>query len=904
MLTNEFLKENNSIGFFRNLETNNRVVLPTNTHLRLLISAVDVLHSWTIPSFGVKVDACPGRLNQANLFIKRLGVFFGQCSEICWRLDMFNNTEKILNIFIFFIYRFTIANNILLWKLKLKQIGNVKDHVLQNPNVKQLIFIYIRKILKSFYLIEAALTLNWDYNGFPIDLKRSYAQNLVSQIIRLVNRIKDIVYRSTKKKTLIFNAIIKFKLGNPVKIYNFINFFSFVRSLYLNKAFFRQLIYVASGGKIKIKVNLSFWFNPNSCAYRIRQNLLALKLIPDLKIKRLFTTYLDSKNNYIDQSLMTNVKFQLNSKKWITIKQRKLLIQYIKKCQTNLSVLIINKKVITPEIFYIIELLLNSLLFQVYAIEIHSYNKSIGINDNILNNNSKRKLEYLQKLKNFKEKKPDLLKQFYIPSKSGKKYLNIIPCVLDRLIQQLFVLVLDPIIEINSDSHSYGFRKGRNFIMAVGDVQKTLQKNIQGKFAILEPIFVWNANIKKYSDSINSRWLLKNVPLPFKYKNILKSWLKLGHIEFGTIKILANYVIIPQGGIINSLLMNLILNGMETLINKEIMNYQRTVWKKSLKAFSNKSIKLCFSSRLFSENLKKQKVNCRFFRYADDFIVICSSVKLLSSIKKSLSTFLKQRGLKIHLNNSQTVFFNVNKPFNFLGYTFIYLIHSKFTKNKLLHTHKFKFWSSPKLFVYPSEGTIKSLKNCLKTILIKNQNISAYKLITLLNPRIKTWVNYYSFSNAFGVLNLLCNWIYVRIKFWLKRKRPKNSKFWLKKYYFLLKNLLERSRLKENSMIINYTAKKIFMSQIKQNKWNFYGTTWKGWEKDSHKIFKINTLLWPTSIKNIVIASNLVPNSKFLALSYYITRKKWFEEEEKLKRLRSNKEDKLLFKKEKRNKDL
>ncbi len=83
MLTDEALQESSSIGFFRTLETNKRVVLPTNTHLRLLITAVDVLHSWTIPSFGVKVDACPGRLNQANLFIKRFGVFFGQCSEIC-----------------------------------------------------------------------------------------------------------------------------------------------------------------------------------------------------------------------------------------------------------------------------------------------------------------------------------------------------------------------------------------------------------------------------------------------------------------------------------------------------------------------------------------------------------------------------------------------------------------------------------------------------------------------------------------------------------------------------------------------------------------------------------------------------------------------------------------------------
>jgi cytochrome c oxidase subunit 2 len=75
LLTNDFLKNQDHLGLFRLLETNKRVILPTNTHIRLLITAVDVLHSWTIPSFGIKVDACPGRLNQSNLFIKRFGVF-------------------------------------------------------------------------------------------------------------------------------------------------------------------------------------------------------------------------------------------------------------------------------------------------------------------------------------------------------------------------------------------------------------------------------------------------------------------------------------------------------------------------------------------------------------------------------------------------------------------------------------------------------------------------------------------------------------------------------------------------------------------------------------------------------------------------------------------------------------
>lgn len=72
-----------ALGTFRLLETDNRVVLPVLVHIRLLISSADVLHSWAVPSFGIKVDACPGRLSEASLLIKREGTFYGQCSEIC-----------------------------------------------------------------------------------------------------------------------------------------------------------------------------------------------------------------------------------------------------------------------------------------------------------------------------------------------------------------------------------------------------------------------------------------------------------------------------------------------------------------------------------------------------------------------------------------------------------------------------------------------------------------------------------------------------------------------------------------------------------------------------------------------------------------------------------------------------
>ncbi|NP_038290.1 cytochrome c oxidase subunit II (mitochondrion) [Penaeus monodon] len=68
---------------FRLLDVDNRTVLPMNTQIRVLISAADVIHSWTVPALGVKADAIPGRLNQVSFLMNRPGLFYGQCSEIC-----------------------------------------------------------------------------------------------------------------------------------------------------------------------------------------------------------------------------------------------------------------------------------------------------------------------------------------------------------------------------------------------------------------------------------------------------------------------------------------------------------------------------------------------------------------------------------------------------------------------------------------------------------------------------------------------------------------------------------------------------------------------------------------------------------------------------------------------------
>jgi cytochrome c oxidase subunit 2 len=80
---------------FRLLSTNGPLFLPIETNIRLLITSSDVIHSFAIPSFGVKVDAVPGRINQTMIYVKNSGTFYGQCSEICGQFHGFTPIEFV-----------------------------------------------------------------------------------------------------------------------------------------------------------------------------------------------------------------------------------------------------------------------------------------------------------------------------------------------------------------------------------------------------------------------------------------------------------------------------------------------------------------------------------------------------------------------------------------------------------------------------------------------------------------------------------------------------------------------------------------------------------------------------------------------------------------------------------------
>jgi len=108
-------EENRFVKNIRNLSTDRTVVLPSKTHIQLLITSNDVIHSWAIPAFGIKMDACPGRLNQVQLFIKYNGLYYGQCSELCGINHGFMPiTVQATNIRTFFV-NFIIYSLFLKW---------------------------------------------------------------------------------------------------------------------------------------------------------------------------------------------------------------------------------------------------------------------------------------------------------------------------------------------------------------------------------------------------------------------------------------------------------------------------------------------------------------------------------------------------------------------------------------------------------------------------------------------------------------------------------------------------------------------------------------------------------------------------------------------------------------------
>lgn len=408
-----------------------------------------------------------------------------------------------------------------------------------------------------------------------------------------------------------------------------------------------------------------------------------------------------------------------------------------------------------------------------------SGNLTAGVDDQKLKRENL--INYLDILKYNKLKfyKPDPIRRVFI-SKGNKSDLRPlgIPTIKDRIVQTLFVQVLEPVIDPHADCYSFGYRKGRNAHQAIGMLSKLLahkpqasRKNSNKRYFVHSK-FVINIDVKQFFDNVSHEWLLENYPFPIKFIHILKGWLSSAVIFQNEHEIpLTGF---PQGSVIGPSLANYTLNGLEQII---------TPSKKT--AFDSEKfdyyVKKGYSYKRGSSVVRKT-LSSSIVRYVDDFIIVVNDKTEAMIIYNNVKLFLADRGLQVNLFKSKIIKWGNNAKFDYLGFTFHYILKKKLTK--ITTQRKFnKNFIRTGLYVYPSKVKVQLFKDKIKSTINKNLNVSPFRLIKIINPIISGWGNYFGIGTL-RLFSRLDHYIYYRLWRYLRRKFKKVSTTILVERYF------------------------------------------------------------------------------------------------------------------------
>jgi RNA-directed DNA polymerase len=306
--------------------------------------------------------------------------------------------------------------------------------------------------------------------------------------------------------------------------------------------------------------------------------------------------------------------------------------------------------------------------------------------------------------------KPSAVKRVWIPTKDGSQRPLGILTMVDRAVQAVYLEAIDPLVECGACKNSFGFRKFRSAQDAV--------LALRGK--LIHPKaseWVLNADIMKCFDRINHDFLLRSVPIYRKVdRNVLRKMLKAKIIDMSAVT--TPEMGTPQGSILSPLLCNVALNGLEEMVKM-------------------KAIELCKPILGRRGNPKVHVV-----RYADDFIIIGPSKKMLKVLKPHIEDFLAERGLEI--SKAKSSLFNIwEQEFEFLGFSFDKK-RFDYKKRSEVSWVKRSYKSTSRIIIKPSDDNLGKFKNKIRDLIRSHTDLSTFVL--KLNEYLRGWAMYFALT--------------------------------------------------------------------------------------------------------------------------------------------------------------